>query len=198
MFNKIKKCPGKNSMNINNNQNKFNGVTYDSEANDLYCDTENNCYTYAINRLEYYEDYHQCQPGNLGSGDKRDPRDIFRIDSKKYYTDMIDYVKMDLKKIGMEIISSTYEEYIENPQAWKVCLVQDIHYDSYYRDYHWYRQNLDGTWSHKPGKNSIINKDDKGEAIYNPKECSRERYNTFIGFYIIKPVDMIKTISQTI
>lgn len=40
-------------------------------------------------------------------------------------------------------------------------------------DYHFYRQNPNGTWSHKPGTDDVTNKDSEGELINNPETCAR-------------------------
>jgi len=44
-------------------------------------------------------------------------------------------------------------------------------------DYHWYRQNPDGTWSHKPGITQVTNLDASGNLIYNPKMADRDYSN---------------------
>jgi len=57
----------------------------------------------------------------------------------------------------------------------KVYLVIDI--DG--RDYHWYRQDSDGTWSHKRGPTEVTNLDApvtrnaKGKPITDPSKCNR-------------------------
>jgi hypothetical protein len=59
-------------------------------------------------------------------------------------------------------------------------------------DHHWYRQNDDGTWSHKSGERKVTNVDAKGRKIFNPKQASRDytdrpdsniNYEDFCGFY---------------
>lgn len=73
-----------------------------------------------------------------------------------------------------------------------MCLVTG--FDSYGGfDYHWYRQNPDGTWSHKPGATEVTNKDNSGKTIYNPVTANRNgipyggvNYTNVIGFYAIK------------
>ena len=61
--------------------------------------------------------------------------------------------------------------------------------------YHWYRQNSDGTWSHKPGTQKIVNYDFMVKTIYDPEICDRRNsytskliYNQFIGFYAVSPL----------
>jgi hypothetical protein len=67
-------------------------------------------------------------------------------------------------------------------------------YDAYgYWDYHWYRQNPDGTWSHKPGDSRVTNLDNSAKTIYNPITADRNGipmggvdYSNLVGFYAIK------------
>lgn len=40
-------------------------------------------------------------------------------------------------------------------------------------DYHWYRQNPDGTWSHKPGKTEVRDWDYDGNPILDPEHSNR-------------------------
>ena len=46
--------------------------------------------------------------------------------------------------------------------------------EEYIRDYHWYRQDRDGTWSHKPGHSYATNKDGSGNVIYDPRTCDMQ------------------------
>jgi len=58
-------------------------------------------------------------------------------------------------------------------------------------DYHFYRQDADGWWSHKDGSNQVKRYDAEGEAIWNPKTAARDyrpkgsflNYTDFCGFY---------------
>ena len=76
------------------------------------------------------------------------------------------------------------------PGYYKVALVVAPN-----RDYHWYRQNYDGTWSHKPGGDLVINFDGNNEVILNPETCNRRihniYYSTFVGFYQVNINGMI-------
>ena len=40
-------------------------------------------------------------------------------------------------------------------------------------DYHWYRQDADGTWSHKPGLSTVTNLDASGQPISDPELADR-------------------------
>jgi len=64
--------------------------------------------------------------------------------------------------------------------------------------FHFYRQNKDGTWSHKPGVLPVTNKDASGKKIYVPHFADRDysdrprdnpiSYNDFCGYYCL-PLD---------
>jgi hypothetical protein len=61
--------------------------------------------------------------------------------------------------------------------------------------FHFYRQNSDGTWSHKPGVLPVTNKDADGNKIYIPHFANRDysktprhnpiKYTDFCGYYCI-------------
>jgi hypothetical protein len=63
------------------------------------------------------------------------------------------------------------------PQGFrKVCCVVDKN-----RDYHWYRQDNNGMWSHKPGTRAVTDIDAFGSKIYNPELASRNYPAEFDG-----------------
>lgn len=55
-------------------------------------------------------------------------------------------------------------------------------------DYHWYRQNPDGFWSHKPGNMNVRNVDEQGNSIIDPQyaEWSKD-YTKFVGYFAVTP-----------
>ena len=52
-------------------------------------------------------------------------------------------------------------------------------------DYHWYRQDNDGTWSHKPGETEATNRDASGNPITNPEMANTGRYTIFCGYFLV-------------
>jgi hypothetical protein len=50
-------------------------------------------------------------------------------------------------------------------------------------DYHWYRQDSNGLWSHKPGGTPATNLDNSGEIITNPETADRGNYTDFCGYF---------------
>lgn len=144
-----------------------------------------NCYIYALNlpknpyTNEYYTNWEHVQPGHLGGNVQ-----ISAILHSPFDTDeVVNLVKKDLKAVGMEIVESTYDE-VREGKWWKVALAFDN--NGIFGDYHWYRQNDDGTWSHKPGRTAVTNTDNFGNVITNPETCNRGQYKTFVGFFMIR------------
>lgn len=59
-----------------------------------------------------------------------------------------------------------------------------------YRDYHYYRKNDDGQWSHKPGYKPSTNFDSKNNLIVNPRKAARDyggtlNYKDFCGYLCV-------------
>ncbi len=51
-------------------------------------------------------------------------------------------------------------------------------------DYHWYRLDSNGTWSHKPGGGTARNTDESGNPITDPRTANRGGYANFCGFFL--------------
>lgn len=64
------------------------------------------------------------------------------------------------------------------------------------KDYHFYRQDSNGLFSHKPGKYAVTNRDASGNLIYNPKNADRDHehfnYSVPCSFFCI-PANGTKT-----
>jgi len=58
-------------------------------------------------------------------------------------------------------------------------------------DYHFYRQDSNGYWSHKPGSTDVTNRDAQGRFIYDPALASRYYpktgldYKNFCGYFCL-------------
>lgn len=58
------------------------------------------------------------------------------------------------------------------------------------KDFHWYRQDSDGEWSHKPGQTDATYLDDSGNTITDPETCDRGDYTTWCGYLYCNPEHM--------
>lgn len=50
-------------------------------------------------------------------------------------------------------------------------------------DYHWYRLDASGAWSHKPGQTHATDRDNSGNVITDPRTADRGPYTLFCGFF---------------
>jgi len=146
-----------------------------------------NCYAYALDlpidpkTERRFISWEHIQPGNICN---RKGKVIFwdsiirKLDKKgiKYF---ISEFRKDCKYLGYEVRKSSYKE-SRRGDWWKVALCFDK------EDYHWYRQNDDGTWSHKMGMAEASNKDKKDKVITNPETCNRGSYRKFKGYFLIR------------
>jgi hypothetical protein len=51
------------------------------------------------------------------------------------------------------------------------------------QDYHWYRLDSNGRWTHKPGGTAATNLDNSGVTISNPETANRGMYTDFGGYF---------------
>jgi hypothetical protein len=52
-------------------------------------------------------------------------------------------------------------------------------------DYHWYRKDRDGRWSHKMGWSPATNLDNSGNLITDPRTADRGSYTVFCGCFCV-------------
>jgi hypothetical protein len=131
---------------------------------------KNNCYSYAFNNLRK----RLCKPSP-----KVDCGDDYNILTFKYY------LKIEILESGGNILE--IQSYYKCPKNYyKIYLALG------YTDFHFYRQDSDGKWSHKPGGNCVSRVDASGEDIINP-HFSNRKYNYenyFRGeFFCIKKIN---------
>ena len=125
------------------------------------------------------------QPGTLGG--------IQRTGEIQNKNDLLKLLNYDVAATNGTILTKTSKYAICPSNTYKVALV----YDTVSCDYHWYRQNSDGTWSHKPGRKPVTNLDDDGNPILDPQSAAKS-YNTFVGFYYVEAFDVITPYSERI
>jgi len=53
------------------------------------------------------------------------------------------------------------------------------------QDFHWYRRDRDGSWSHKPGSTQARNVDNSNNPITDPRTANRGPYTDFCGCYCV-------------
>ena len=156
----------------NNEFSKTDGSTYVYE--------ETNCYTYALN-APYYLDYKgdvelwEVNPGETNSTefDYKEYSFVWNYlynDSIKYNFTIIPINKYEICPIGM----------------YKIAFLCDNETPS---EFHFYRQNSDGTWSHKSGGEIVENVDHSNNVIIDPDDANSDRYDEIISYFAVTPLN---------
>lgn len=89
------------------------------------------------------------------------------------------FAKLDLP------LSCTHYPFVACPYgSYKVALVMDPGVE-----FHWYRQDADGFWSHKRGHLPVTRRDASNHLIVNPQHADRNygdvNYTQFCDFYCV-------------
>jgi hypothetical protein len=58
-------------------------------------------------------------------------------------------------------------------------------------DYHWYRKDRDGRWSHKMGWTPATNLDNSGNLIADPRTADRGSYTIFCGCFCVNKSQVV-------
>lgn len=139
----------------------------------------NNCYAYALNNQVYpgtNSIWYKQQPGEYAGAtctiyDKQHLVAAVQADFQKYNSDF-----------GTHLTFEEVGRFEECPKGtYKVALV------SYFDDYHWYRQDSDGFWSHKPGTTPVRLLDSSFNPIFDPYLADISPYVNFLGFFAVTP-----------
>ena len=161
-----------------------------------------NCYAYALNDHYSYtinkckkihqtnNNYKECsdlkpQPGNYSNTKNK---------YKKKFTckNMIKKIKHDNKSLKLTSFNKRCPK-----RHYKAAIVVDPN-----NTYHFYRQDNQLNWSHKPGILPITNKDASGNPIYAPHLSDRNydksnndgiNYTDFCSYFCVPNNDFIKT-----
>ncbi len=152
-----------------------------------YLKDKTNCYSYAVN-AQINPTTGILEPMQPGEASKKDIKydDLININL------LISVIKADAKVLGF--VFESIDDNTECPEGcYKIAFAIDNQEPIY--DYHWYRQNSDGTWSHKPGSKEVTNLDYSGKIIMDPRKANRNagngvNYNVFVGFFVVKPLNI--------
>lgn len=137
-----------------------------------------NCYAYVLDRPTGLPGMTFLQPGQLSGESLQSMSDINA-------TKIIELTKADSEQAGF-VFEATSAKQNCAVGTYKIALV--VHP---LKDYHWYRQNSDGTWSGKSGQTAVTDRDASGNVIYDPRSADRDyrprgwglNYTVFGGFF---------------
>ena len=181
-----------------------------------------NCYNYALNKKNEIPEgiYYRMQPGETGGNSVyyrvqkgtsggypyyynqiKTPNQIetYAIADAAYYgitltpISKYDVCPAGTYKIALVVDYTDDANVVNDLRLWQSTITGEIFWlDRPDTDYHWYRQNADGTWSHKPGITEVINVDASNNIIFDPEICNRNDgyfdYSVFVGYYAVSPL----------
>jgi len=161
------------------------GLTYDDNNNQVYIKDITNCYSYVVNNTN-------CRM-EIGSstGHPVQGSNIINVSNikDKMVQDSIEY-NFYWEEIGKYEICPT--------NTYKVALyIDNENYSSSFTPdygYHFYRQNPDGSWSHKLGDTEVTNLDYLDNIILDPDLSDRrgtqqyENYNYLVGYFAVTKI----------
>jgi hypothetical protein len=175
-----------NNNNINNDKRVCRAPRYMPNLwNNLDKNTRDytNCYSYAFDRMEVDADK-KLQPGELSTG----KFNSYNCD------EILNKLRSDYNTFNIIQVSKNYKPPCNH---YKIALVIDDLGEE--QDYHFYRQDSDGYWSHKPGKEEVRRVDASGNLITDPETADRNydtsndnqnnetdnNYYKFCGYYSV-------------
>ena len=167
---------------------------------DVYVKRGHNCYTYFLNKQDgttyklckdKFDDYNN----SIGKHKRRKMRNMDKVGKtkkKKYirchkpqpgyrsgHGTFGDYSNYTCKNVNKRVLS-------DNPNIFRTQNHEDKCPSDYYKGslvvaskpgetgtYHFYRQDDDGTWSHKPGANAVTKLDADDNVIVDPRTANR-------------------------
>ena len=140
----------------------------------------NNCYAYALNNQTIPGTnslWYMQQPGEYGNSMEYE----YSNEEKMYNAVLKDFKEYN-ESFDTNLTFTRIGKYTKCPAGtYKVALVACS--DNW--DYHWYRQDSDGYWSHKPGRTPVRRYDAAGNLIVDPETCDWGIYDVFLGFYAV-------------
>ncbi len=145
------------------------------EGDWISCENGVNCYSYILDRPEYF----WSVPGEGFA--KATTGQYFRNFDKKFehisFVDFCERLMRGAIEDGLIPVETTADR------------------DGYYlaalffadgeKDFHWYRKDDDGYWSHKNGREAASNLSSSGARIENPLNAKDTRYPIFGGFFLV-------------
>jgi hypothetical protein len=145
---------------------------YDPDAYNNYGDLQNNhnCYAYAFDIKEDLAKVCENKKDINGNCSLRFHQPGYSAGFKRFHN--MDTIQCPdiTARILADVPGAKIAQFEEKCPigSSKIALVIDDK-----RDYHFYRQDRGGMWSHKPGSGKVTNKDAKGNLIYDPALADR-------------------------
>jgi len=184
----------------------------DSIWNTTTIQGKTNCYAYALNNhfdpisLNDWneESYYQAQqPGMFYNLYKESEEELLDLSLNSFDEDACANAaakdnEMYNRLFGTSLIfRSIGADEVCSPGCYKVLLMID-NTTSFFNgtDYHWFRQDADGFWSHKQGDTEVKRfTDANGDLVGDPRTVTVGEYTVFGGFFEVTPWNHMYNVS---
>lgn len=134
-----------------------------------------NCYSYALNRPDYY----WSVPG-FGFTKTEGQKYIDAFDSLFGNYSLGDFQKALQEGAARDGLIPVIEA--TNREGYYLTA---LFFAAEHHDFHWYRKDDNGFWSHKNGWNKVSDRDEAGKRITDPREAINASYPVFGGFFLM-------------
>ena len=136
---------------------KYRGEEWSRDAR---IQATHNCYSYFLDDLRVYPRAGKPQPGLYAMGPGYNNAVTCESVKKRVLADNPRHIiTWSLEKAKDKCPKGHYKGFLT--------------VNSWGQDYHFYRQDSDGTWSHKPGGTAVSRTDASRKRIYNPATADR-------------------------
>ncbi|HAU29662.1 MAG TPA: hypothetical protein DCW68_06095 [Rhodospirillaceae bacterium] len=137
----------------------------------------NNCYAYAVNDRRPYRRIYFPQPGGK-SGLSDQQHKLRNVQQLIWCAERDGLIRafLPVAKPGCYLVALAVTK--ESSMSGAPCC------------YHWYRQDLDGFWSHKDANDPVMKRDASGDRIVDPRTCDRGLYERFVSFFYVPKVGL--------
>lgn len=140
-----------------------------------------NCYSYALNRPDYY----WSVPG-MG----------FAKTSARHYIDSFNayFKSTSLENFRNQLIHGAIDDgliAVEEANDREGFFLAALFFADDDHDFHWYRKDENGLWSHKDGWGSVKYSDENGNPISDPRKAVNNSYTIFGGFFLVPHTGII-------
>lgn len=149
------------------------------------CDKAPFCYAYALNNPEDY----LSQPG---MGWVRSfPQPYYDSFNKFFENYSLKEFMSFMLKGAVEDGLTQADNLVRKDGHYSVAVFFKNHPSNF--NIHWYRQDDDGTWSHKNGSDAVKNRDNNGNVIHDPRDVIDPDYPIFGSFFLVPRSGIVLT-----
>lgn len=144
----------------------------------------NNCYAYILNNQVY--------PGTTSAWFKQQPgryagltltQSQIQGNGQNILYNVLEDFEAYNENFGTNLVFNQIGRFEKCPPgSYKVALVVNPGVD-----YHWYRQDADGFWSHKQGTTAVKRTDGSNQLIIDPILADRGDYTSFVAYFKVTP-----------